>query len=71
MLADVARADRTEQRIRDRVRENVCVGMTFQSAWVRDLHAAKNQFSPFDEAVNVVADAGANHNEEWGMTNDE
>ena len=64
MLADVARADRAEQRVRDRVRENVCVGMTFQSAWVRDLHAAENQFSPFDEAVNVVADAGANHNEE-------
>ena len=37
MLANVAGADRAEQRVGDRVRENVGVRVSLQSASVRDL----------------------------------
>ena len=42
MMTDVAFADRAEQRIRNRVGENIRIGMSFESARVRNLDAAEN-----------------------------
>jgi hypothetical protein len=61
MLADVARGNRTEQRIRDRVQQNIRVRVSFQPVRVRNLHAAKNQLSSFGKTMHVVADPTSNH----------
>src|SRR4029077_13497181 len=56
MLADVSGADRSEQRVGDRVRKNIRVGMSFESEQVRNFYPAQNQFPILPEAMNVVAD---------------
>src|SRR4029077_18640136 len=61
MLANVAGADRAEQRVGDRVREDVGVRVSLQSARVRDLDAAQYQFQSIGETMDVVTDAGPNH----------
>src|SRR5438270_233172 len=73
MPADVARAERAEQRVRDRMRQNICVRVSFQAVRVWNLDAAQNQFSSLRETMDVVTDAGSNHrtNDERRMTNDE
>src|SRR5207248_7218967 len=57
MLANVACADRAEQGVRDRMRQNIRVRVSFQPVRVRDLDAAQNQFSLLREPMNVVTDA--------------
>src|SRR5262249_9479423 len=49
MPADVARADRAEQRIRDRMRQNIRVRVSFQPVRVWNLNAAQNQLSSLRE----------------------
>src|SRR5439155_17685229 len=61
VLADVARANRAQQRICDRVGQDVRVRMSFKPARVRDLHAAENQFSSCRKTMHVVADSAPNH----------
>ena len=61
MLPDIACPDGAKQRIRDGVRQNICVRVTFQPARVRDLDAAQNQRSSFSKPVHIIADAGSNH----------
>src|ERR1700746_3074082 len=60
MLADIAGADRAQQRICDGVSHDVRVGMSCQSARVRDLDAAKDQFPSFNKAVEAVANSASN-----------
>ena len=67
MLADIAGADRAQQCIGDGVRQDVCVGMSFQSARVRNLDAAKDQFPSFSKAMYVVTNSASNS---WTMSND-
>lgn len=59
MLTDIARADRTEQRVRDRMGKNIGIRVAFETARVRDLDSAKDQLSIFDKTMHVVADAAA------------
>ena len=59
MPADVAGRRRAEDRLGDRVAQRVGVGVTDQPALEGNRHAAENQRTPFDEAVDVVAGAGA------------
>src|SRR5262249_17850110 len=61
MPADVARADRAPQRIRDRMRQNIRVRVSFQPVRVWNLNAAQNQLSSLRETMDVVTDAGSNH----------
>ena len=35
--------------------------MAFQSLRVMQIHAAENEFAPFNQTVHVVADAHVNH----------
>src|SRR6266545_1737609 len=60
MLADIAGADRAEQCICDGVRQDVRVGMSFQSARVRKLDAAKDQLPSFNKAMHVEANSASN-----------
>src|SRR5205823_10167175 len=71
MLADVSSADRTEQRVRDRMRQNIRVRVSVQPVRVWNLDAAQNQFSSLRETMDVVTDAATNHgkNDERRMTN--
>src|SRR6187200_2405604 len=60
MLPDIAGADRAQQCVCDGVRQDVCVGMSFQSARVRDLDAAKDQLPSSNKAVHIVANSASN-----------
>ena len=53
MLADVAERGRAEQRVADRVDQNVCIRMALEPLLVRDLHAANDELSPGDQRVHV------------------
>jgi hypothetical protein len=63
MLADIACANCAEQRIRDSVRQNVRVRVSFESARVRNLNTAQNKFSSSGEPMHIVADSATNHEE--------
>src|SRR6185312_5835057 len=60
MLTDIAGTDRAQQCVRDGVRQDVSIGMSFQSARVRNLDAAKDQFPSFNKAVHIVANSTSN-----------
>ena len=55
MLADIAVADRAEQRVRQRVQHHVGVGMAFELVRVRNFHPAEPDMIAVAEAVNVKA----------------
>ena len=57
VLADVAQPGRPQQRVHDRVREDVGVGVAGQAQLVLDAHAAEDQRAALDQAVGVVAQA--------------
>jgi hypothetical protein len=59
MMADVSFADGSEEGIHDGVAEDVGVGVAFESSVGGDFDAPKNERSAFDEAVDVIAGAGA------------
>src|SRR5206468_5453088 len=60
MLTDIAGADRAQQCVCDGMRQDVCVGMSFQSVRVRNLDAPKDQFPSFNKAMHVVANSASN-----------
>ena len=60
MLADIAGADRAQQSVRNCVRQDVGIGMSFQTARVRDFDSAENQLSIFGKTMDVVTNAAAN-----------
>src|SRR4029453_12810228 len=60
MLTDIAGAYRAQQSIGDRVGQDVCIRMSFQSPRVRDFDAAKDQFPAFGETMHVVANSASN-----------
>ena len=59
--ADVAEPRSAEQRVHDRVREYVGVGVARQARVVGDLHAAEDQRTAGGEGVRVDAQARAQH----------
>jgi hypothetical protein len=61
MLADVARADRAEERVRNCMGENIAIGMSLQPARVRDFNSADDQLSIFGQTMHVVTDSASNH----------
>ena len=61
MMPDIAFADRAEQRIGNGMAEDVGIGMSLQSAVVRNLDAAENQFAALRQPMRVVTNAAANH----------
>ena len=61
VMADVLLADGAEHGVGDGVAEDVGIGMTLESAIVRNLDAAEDERASFDEAVDVVAEAGGGH----------
>src|SRR5437763_13105475 len=67
MLANVRRSNCTKQRVGDRVRQHVRVRMSFETAGVRDLNAAENQFSAVTESVNIVPDARTDHGQTFRL----
>ena len=50
MLSDVAGADRAEQRIGNRMRQNIGVGMSLEPAACANLDAAQDQFQSLGES---------------------
>ena len=59
MLADVAERRGAQQRVADRVQQDVCVAVAEQSLVVRDLDPAHDELAPRDEAMDVEAVAYA------------
>ena len=55
MAADVAGADRAEQRVRQRVQRRIGVGVAGEPTLARDLDAAEDERSAGNERVNVEA----------------
>ena len=60
--ADVAHAGRAEQRVDDRVQENVGVGVAGEARLALERHAAEDERARGVEAVDVVADADSHGN---------
>src|SRR5512142_1472630 len=69
VLADIAEGAGPQQRIGQRMREDVGVGMTHEPLEKGDLHPAEDQLPVDDKAVHVVADAEARHLTPGGSTN--
>jgi hypothetical protein len=61
MLTDVAFTDSSQQGIGDSMQQNIGIGMSFQSARVRNFEAAQNQFTSLGEPMHVIADSASNH----------
>ena len=55
MLAEIAGAERAQQRAGDRVQQHVAVGVAGQPAVVRDLDAAEAQRPPCGEPMRIEA----------------
>ena len=60
-MANVALPQGAEDRIANRMDQNVRVRMTVQTFGVMNIHAAQDEFATFDQTVHVVADAHVNH----------
>src|SRR5215208_3441919 len=56
VLPDVAQCGRAEDRVSDRMEQNVGVGMPFQTLIVRDLDATEEQAASRCKSMSVVAD---------------
>lgn len=69
VVADVAKAEGTEEGIHDGVGEYVCVAMAEESEGVGDGDSAEDEGSIGAEAVDVVAvaDAEGGHGVGWGL----
>ena len=65
-MSDVLLADGAKDGVRDGVAQHVGVGVTFQSAVMRNLDTAEHEGASFREAVDVVAEAGGGHTEVEG-----
>src|ERR1700680_1032935 len=65
MRADVAKPRSAEQRVADRVRQRVAVGVSHGSFVKWNFDAAEDQFAAFREAVKVVANPRSRHRA-WG-----
>ncbi len=51
--AEIAQRGRSEQRVGDRMRQDVGVGVSERTAFERNLDAAENQTPSFDQPVRV------------------
>ena len=67
MVADVTFADGTEKGISDGVGQNIGVGVTLQTAMVRNEDATENEGASFAKAVDVVTEAGGDHAEVFSV----
>ena len=61
MMSDVAFAHCAKKRIRNRMREHVCIRVSIESAIMRDLYSTEDEFSALNQAVHVVTNSTANH----------
>ena len=59
MAAHVPESRGAEQRVANRVRQSVTVGMTEGSFGERNLHAAQDELTPRFQTMDVIADADA------------
>ncbi len=59
--AEVAERRRTQQRIGERVREHVAVGVSERTAFERNANAAEDQRASLDEPMRIEAVADAHH----------
>ena len=61
MKADVAFANRAEDRVRDGMRKDIRIAVPIEAETMGNLHAAEDQCAPSGKAMHVVADAGDCH----------
>ena len=59
MRSDVARAQRAENRVADRVQQRIGVGIAREPPLVGNRHAAQHEAAPRDECVDIEAIADA------------
>jgi hypothetical protein len=59
MRADIAETRRAKQRVAQRVRQNISVGMSNRPFIERNLNSADHQLSAFRETMKIVANAAA------------
>ena len=60
-MADIARAERAEHRIGQRVDQHVGVGVALEALVVRQLDAAEEKFAALNEGMDVITNANAIH----------
>src|SRR5260221_14739965 len=59
MCADVAKPSGAQQRVAERVRDYIAIGMAYGAFVERDFDAADDELAPFGEAMQVVPNAAA------------
>ena len=69
-MTDVGEAEGPEDGVGDGMGEDIGIGVTGEAVGMGDGDAAEDEGAVFCELVDVVADAGAGH-EEWGSWNAE
>ena len=60
MMADIAFADRAQERVRDRMADHIRIRVAIESAIMRNVDAAENQFPPRHQPMGVVTIATPN-----------
>src|SRR5260370_37843213 len=61
MRADVAKPRRAEQRVANRVRQSVTVGVSHRPLVERNFDATEDKFAAFRKAVKIMTDPRAGH----------
>src|SRR5882724_944231 len=64
MYSEIILAQRAQDRIGDRMRQGVCIGMSLGTTVRGDVHASQNQRPSGNQAMSVMSNADAKHIEE-------
>ena len=59
MLADIAHGGSAQQRVGNSMEEHVGVAVAEQTFFIRDIHAAEDEFAAFNKPVRIIAVADA------------
>ena len=60
-MTDIPFAQGAEHGVANGVHQHVRIRMTIQALAMMNIHAAEDEFAPFDQTVHVVANAHVNH----------
>jgi hypothetical protein len=64
--SDIARTEGSENCVCESMKENIGIGVTFEPPFIGNGDPTKDEGSPWDKRVNIIAKANAQH--EWRMS---
>ena len=61
MKTDIPHSRRSEQRVHDRMEQNVSVGVSEQPLLIGNVDTSDNKLSPLDKSVNIISASDSDH----------